>query len=129
MRARIDGEGCCFCRQRLVTLNRLFMPDELKNLQKNFLVERKFHICIVLTRSVLNNIQWFLFAPFNIFLEWKFISIIEKFCIGFFNRSSNRKFEAIVYRTDLWSSILVYHIKILEMHAINIKYFLSSFLR
>lgn len=46
MRARIDGEGCCFCRQRLVTLNRLFMPDELKkkkNLQ-NFLVERKFHI-------------------------------------------------------------------------------------
>lgn len=57
MRARIDGEGCCFCRQRLVTLNRLFMPDELKNLQKNFLVERKFHICIVLTRSVLNNIQ------------------------------------------------------------------------
>lgn len=43
MRARIDGEGCCFCRQRLVTLNRLFMPDELKNLQ-NFLVKCKFHI-------------------------------------------------------------------------------------
>lgn len=34
MRARIDGEGCCFCRQRLVTLNRLFMPDELKKKKK-----------------------------------------------------------------------------------------------
>lgn len=54
MRARIDGEGCCFCRQRLVTLNRLFMP-ELKNVKKIFLVERKFHI--VLTRSMLNNVQ------------------------------------------------------------------------
>lgn len=57
MRARIDGEGCCFCRQRLVTLNRLFMPDELKKkIYKIFYLNASFtFFCIVLTRSVLNN--------------------------------------------------------------------------
>lgn len=52
---RIDGEGRWFCCQRLVTLNRLFASNRIKNL-KELLVEYKFHIFYcVLTRSVIDS--------------------------------------------------------------------------
>lgn len=52
---RIDGEGRWFCRQRLVTLNRLFASNRIKIL-KELLVEYKFHIFYcVLTRSVIDS--------------------------------------------------------------------------
>ena len=52
---RIDGEGRWFCRQRLVTLNRLFASNRIKIL-KELLVEYKFHIFYcVLTRSVTDS--------------------------------------------------------------------------